>query len=76
MADWIREETSAKGSPGQGRERVEKVTFKLNQQAKILLGRVVLGVEMGTGNLGVLRDHKSSVCVEHTVLVLQKLGRT
>ena len=56
---------------------MEKVIFKLNQQAKIVLGRVALGVEKGIGSLGAGRDHnKSSVCVEHRVLVLQKLGRT
>jgi len=52
-ANWIREETRAKGSPGQGRDGAEKVIFKLNQQAKIVWRRVALGVEMGLGNLGV-----------------------
>ena len=66
-----------KAAWGGGRDGAEKVIFKLYQQAKIVLGRVSLGVEIGIGNLGVLRDHdKSSVCVERTVLVLQKLGRT
>lgn len=73
MANWIREATRAKGSRrgGGSRDGVEKVIFELHQQAKIVLGRVALGVEMGIRNLGVLRDHdESSACVEHTVLVL------
>lgn len=56
---------------------MEKVIFKLNQQAKTVLGRAALEAEMGIESVGVLRDQgKSSVCVEHTVLVLQKLGIT
>lgn len=55
MANWIREETRAKGSwrGGGSRDGVEKVIFELHQQAKIVLGRVALGVEMGIRNLGV-----------------------
>lgn len=69
---------AAWGSGGRvSRDGVEKVIFKLYLQAKTAFGRIALGVDMGIGNLGVQRDHdKSSVYMEHTVLVLQKLGRT
>lgn len=48
-----------------GRGGVDKVIFKLNQQAEIVLGRVALGVEMGIGNLEITTDHNGSVSVEH-----------